>query len=66
MRAIETALPLPNLEYAAVLPPCPSCGRSMHLALSGRCSDALSDVGVFKCGECGVWATESAAELRVV
>lgn len=65
MRAVELELPLPNPEYAAVLPPCPSCGRPMHLALSGCRPDGSAEACVFKCGECGVWTSGSAAERRV-
>ena len=66
MRALHTELPLPKAEYAPVLPPCPSCGRPMYLARSALRSDAVPDLCVFKCGECGVWITESAAECRVI
>lgn len=43
------------------LPPCPNCGRPMHLARTTPRS-GLPDLRVFKCGECAVCVTESADE----
>jgi hypothetical protein len=50
--------------YATVVPPCPSCGRPMYQARITPRSGGLPDLCVFKCGECGVWVTESADERR--
>jgi hypothetical protein len=63
---LATELPRPSGEYATVVPPCPSCGRPMHLARTKPQSDGYPDLCVFKCGECGVWLTESADERRQV
>ena len=52
-------------EYVTVVPPCPSCGRPMYLARSIPLSDTRAGSSVFKCGECGVWLTQSAEEGRV-
>jgi transposase-like protein len=50
-------------DYATLEPRCPSCGRPMHLARiaprSGGSAGGSSGLPVFKCGECGVWVTES-------
>jgi hypothetical protein len=59
-------LPLPSDKYPALLRPCPGCGRPMHLARTTPRSGGLPDLCVFKCGECGVWVTESRSELYLV
>ncbi len=41
-------------------PACPNCGRSMHLARLAPRSDGLSDMKVYRCGECGVSQVEAA------
>jgi hypothetical protein len=63
---LATELPLSG-KYAGVLPPpCPNCGRPMHLARTIPGWGGLPDPCVFKCGECAVWVTESADECRGV
>jgi hypothetical protein len=64
MRAIEFTQP--SGEYAMVLPPCPNCGRPMSLNRTTPRSGGLPDLCVFKCGECGVWLTESASARGAV
>jgi transposase-like protein len=51
-------------EYDTLAPRCPSCGRPMHLARIAPRSGGLAGLPVFKCGECGVWVTESPDERR--
>ncbi len=51
-------------DYATLAPRCPSCGRPMHLTRTVPRSGGLADLPVFKCGECGVWVTESPDERR--
>ncbi len=50
-------------------PPCPSCGRSMHLARIAPRPEGLSELRVYRCGECGVSlaeaADDSAASSRI-
>jgi hypothetical protein len=41
-------------------PACPNCGRSMHLARSAPRPEGLSDLRVYRCGECGVSLVEAA------
>jgi transposase-like protein len=41
-------------------PACPSCGRSMHLARIAPRTEGLSDLRIYRCGECGVSLTEAA------
>ena len=41
-------------------PACPSCGRSMHLARMAPRPDGLSELRVYRCGECGVSLAEAA------
>lgn len=41
-------------------PACPSCGRSMHLARIAPQTDGLTDLRIYRCGECGVSLTEGA------
>ena len=53
-------------NYATVLPPCPNCGRPMHLARTIPGWGGLPDSCVFKCGECAVGVTISADERRDV
>jgi hypothetical protein len=43
-------------------PACPSCGRSMHLARTAPRTDGLSDMRIYRCGECGVSLTEAAED----
>jgi hypothetical protein len=43
-------------------PCCPNCGRSMHLARIAPRADGLSDLHVYRCGECGVSLSEGADE----
>lgn len=64
MLAME--LSRPRGEYDAALPPCPSCGRPMHLARTTPRSGGLPDLCVFRCGECAVWLTESADERLAI
>lgn len=52
-------------DYATVLPPCPNCGRPMCLTRTDPRA-GYADLCVFKCGECGVWLSESADERRPV
>jgi hypothetical protein len=61
---VATEFPPPSGRYTTVLPPCPNCGRPMHLARTMPRSGGLLDLRVFKCGECAVWTTESADERR--
>ncbi len=51
---------LPRLN---IVPPCPSCGRPMHLARVTPRS-GLPDLCMFKCGECAVCVSESADECH--
>jgi len=50
-------------------PACPSCGRSMHLARIAPRPEGLSELRVYRCGECGVSlaeaADDSAASSRI-
>ena len=41
-------------------PLCPNCGRSMHLARIAPQPAGLTDVNVYRCGECGVSLVEAA------
>ena len=41
-------------------PLCPNCGRSMHLARIAPQQAGLTDVNVYRCGECGVSLAEAA------
>ena len=43
-------------------PACPNCGRPMHVARLTPGTNGLPDLGTFRCGECGVWVTEPAAD----
>ena len=61
MLAVE--LTRPTTECATDdLPLCPNCGRPMSLDRTTPRSGGLPDLCVFKCGECGVWLSESAGE----
>jgi hypothetical protein len=64
MLAME--LPRGSGEFATVPRPCPSCGRSMHLARKTPQPGGLADLCVFKCGECGVWLSEASDQRRAV
>jgi predicted RNA-binding Zn-ribbon protein involved in translation (DUF1610 family) len=41
-------------------PLCPNCGRSMHLDRVTARKGGLPELRSYKCGECGVWASEAA------
>jgi hypothetical protein len=41
-------------------PACPNCGRSMHLARVAPRPEGLSELRIYRCGECGVSLTEAA------
>ena len=41
-------------------PPCPNCGRPMHLSYSNSAYGVLPDVRRYRCGECGVSVTGAA------
>jgi transposase-like protein len=41
-------------------PACPSCGRSMHLARIAPRPEGLTDIHIYRCGECGVSLSETA------
>jgi hypothetical protein len=41
-------------------PACPNCGRSMHLARCAPRPEGLTDLHVYRCGECGVSLVEAA------
>lgn len=51
-------------ERGTVRPLCPNCGRQMYLTRTTPRADGLSDLYIFKCGECSVWLTESADDRR--
>jgi len=59
----------PAGDPVAAGPACPNCGRSMHLARSAPRPEALTDLRVYRCGECGVSlaeaADDSAAPTRI-
>lgn len=44
-------------------PACPNCGRSMHLARIAPRSEGLSDLRIYRCGECGVSLVEAADDV---
>jgi hypothetical protein len=59
MLAIQNSLrPAGNPITAG--PCCPNCGRSMHLARTAPRCEGLSDLHIYRCGECGVSLTEAA------
>ena len=62
---LATELPLGG-RNAPIQPPCPNCGRSMHLERIIPGWGGLPASCVFRCGECAVWLTESADERRDV
>jgi hypothetical protein len=41
-------------------PACPNCGRSMHLARIAPRAEGLSELRIYRCGECGVSLTQAA------
>jgi ribosomal protein L37AE/L43A len=43
-------------------PACPNCGRSMHLARIAPRPEGLSDLRIYRCGECGVSLAEAAGD----
>jgi hypothetical protein len=43
-------------------PACPNCGRSMHLARTAPRTAGLSDLHIYRCGECGVSLTQAAED----
>jgi predicted RNA-binding Zn-ribbon protein involved in translation (DUF1610 family) len=49
-------------ESVAARPACPNCGRSMHLLRSIERNGGLSPLKTYRCGECGVSVTNSAAD----
>jgi transposase-like protein len=51
---------LPSLGSPVTGPACPNCGRSMHLARIAPRSEGLSDLHIYRCGECGVSLAEAA------
>jgi hypothetical protein len=56
---LATEFPRQRDDYTTDMPPCPNCGRAMHLIRTvPRAGD--SDLCAFKCGECAVWLTEPA------
>lgn len=62
---LATELHRQSGECPAAAPPCPNCGRPMCLTRTTPRS-GLTDLYVFKCGECGVWLSEAADERRTV
>jgi ribosomal protein L37AE/L43A len=59
MLAIQNSLrPAGNPVTAG--PACPNCGRSMHLARIAPRAEGLSDLHIYRCGECGVSLAEAA------
>jgi hypothetical protein len=46
-------------DYAPFQPPCPNCGRPMHLDHKTLNASAVPVLRTFKCGECGVSLIES-------
>ncbi len=43
-------------------PACPNCGRSMHLARIAPRPEGLTELRVYRCGECGVSLAEAAED----
>jgi hypothetical protein len=43
-------------------PACPNCGRSMHLARIAPRPEGLTELRVYRCGECGVSLAEAAGD----
>jgi transposase-like protein len=41
-------------------PACPNCGRSMHLARIAPRPEGLTELRIYRCGECGVSLTQAA------
>ncbi len=60
MLAMQNSLRPPGSALTAG-PACPNCGRPMHLARIAPRTEGLSDVRIYRCGECGVSLTETAA-----
>jgi hypothetical protein len=50
----------PSREPIKTGPACPSCGRSMHLARLAPRPDGLTELRIYRCGECGVSLAEAA------
>jgi ribosomal protein S27AE len=46
----------------AVRPPCPNCGRPMHLARSFLARGILPEMQRYSCGECGVSVPSETAD----
>ena len=52
----------PPANPVTARPPCPNCGRPMHLALVSPDADGSSKQRTYCCGECGLSHTEAAGE----
>jgi transposase-like protein len=50
----------PAGDAIAAGPACPNCGRSMHLARIAPRPEGLTELRVYRCGECGVSLTQTA------
>jgi len=50
----------PTTNPVTAGPACPNCGRSMHLARIAPRMDGLSELHIYRCGECGVSLTQAA------
>jgi transposase-like protein len=61
MLAIQDSL-RPVGTAIAARPACPNCGRSMHLARIAPRTNGLSDLQIYRCGECGVSLTKAAGD----
>jgi transposase-like protein len=59
MLAIQDSL-RPADQAVTSGPACPNCGRSMHLARIAPRSEGLSELHIYRCGECGVSLTQAA------
>jgi len=47
-------------------PACPNCGRSVHLARSAPRPEGLTELRIYRCGECGVSLMQAAEESAAV
>jgi hypothetical protein len=59
---MQQNLSRPIGDPIAAGPACPNCGRSMHLSRSAPRPEGLTDLRVYRCGECGVSLVEAADE----